>query len=274
MRERWLANVWDPTGSDDEVPSLDNPFPFTRDVNGHWYRPSGSVIAHEVGHVLGLGDDYFRTPNPDGTSSVTGYKPEAGGISYEAGGDATGTFTTGGVGVPDPTAVARVILQMKAAGVLPKCWKGTLQSKAVFSFPENGPAGAWLSCTDAWAVETTVITSSNGALSGQATSRRVSPLHCDRPAPISLAQVINFRIEGSYDAAALHLRFVGKSSEPPGGVDMTGFNALLGGIGNPKIVDLLMVGTKEARGPVKFDWATTRSKRNSSGDLSLECTTC
>ncbi|MGA2403816.1 MAG: hypothetical protein ABSG91_19270 [Syntrophobacteraceae bacterium] len=275
MLERWRANVWDPTGSDDTVPNLDNPFPFTRDVNGHWFQPSADVVAHEVGHVLGLGDDYFRTANPDGTSSVTGYKPEAGGITYDAGGKGTGTFTTSGIGIPDPTAVARVILQMKAAGILPQCWKGTLNAEAVFSFPENGPAGNWLKCTDAWAVETTVITSSDGTLSGAAMARRTAQVKCDRPAPVTMVSAMGFRIEGKHEATALHLRFVSDGvHEPPGGIDMTGFSALLGGIGDPKIIDLPIIGKNEASGPVNLAWVMRSNRRNASGHLVLECAAC
>jgi hypothetical protein len=134
LREVWTSNAWDPTGPDDIVPNLDNSFPFTRDVNGHWYRPDAGTIAHEVGHVLGLGDDYFRTQNPDGTSSVTGRKSSGemfpgldAPFSTEDGQQVfSGTFTTSGIGAPTPDAVARVVEQMKAAGVLPQCWKGAL----------------------------------------------------------------------------------------------------------------------------------------------------
>jgi hypothetical protein len=164
---------------------------------------------------------------------------------------------------------------MKAAGILPQCWEGTLHAKAVFTFPENGPAGNWLKCTDAWAVEMTVITSSDGTLSGEAKARRTEPVKCDRPAPVTMVQAVGFRIEGKYEATALHLRFVPDGVDmPPGGIDMTGFNVLLGGSGDTKIIDLPIVGKTEASGPVNLEWVMRSNKRNASGHLALKCTTC
>ena len=155
-----------------------------------------------------------------------------------------------------------------------KTWKGTLRADAVYSVPVNGPAGAWRTCRDAWAAETTVVLGSKGKLEGYATARRVSPLKCEYPVSVSLAEVIHFKIEGTHDAAALHLHFAHKSSEPSGGVDWTGFSAVLMGMENPKIIDLPIVGKKEARSPVALDWVSGVNKRNISGDISLICADC
>ena len=121
---------WEATGPDDNVPTLDNPFPYQRDVSGTWNDDvlDPNVVGHEVGHVLGLGDDYYVTCkdfNDRSTCKTTGKKPTGEGIEGldMSGG---GTFTTNGAGSPDPSAVARVIEQMRAAGLLPSCWKGTL----------------------------------------------------------------------------------------------------------------------------------------------------
>jgi hypothetical protein len=120
-----------------------------------------------------------------------------------------------------------------------------------------------------------VVLGSKGKLVGYATARRVSPLKCEYPVSVPLAEVIRFTVEGTHDAAAWHLHFVHKSSEPSGGIDWTGISAVLAGIENPnpKIIDLTIVG-KEAHGPVALDWISGVNKRKISGDISLQCTDC
>ena len=71
-------NYWNSSGPDDQVPTLDNPFPYQRDFNGVWSVVDPGVLAHEVGHVLGLGDDYYVTCTniqDRSTCKTTGYKP-------------------------------------------------------------------------------------------------------------------------------------------------------------------------------------------------------
>jgi hypothetical protein len=269
LREAWVTNSWDPTGPDDNVPSRDNSFPFTRDASGHWYRPSARTIAHEVGHVLGLGDDYFRTPNADGTSSVTGYKPEAEGIfGYGQGGQgAGGTFTTSGTGKPDPVAIARVIQQMKEAGILPQCWKGTMQATAVYVVDKQR-------CTDSWSVDMTLITDSDGAASGQAKAQRTAAVKCTYQFPFNPVQSVAFSVEGRRQNSMLQLRFIGGPFQPPGSIDMTGFTGLVQGIGTPKTVDIPIVGKDQARATTQFAWTTGGKVRNGSGQTRLKCTTC
>jgi len=219
-----------------------------------------NYVAHEVGHLIGLGDEYTVTgSNPRTTKPLPGRE---------------NTLMADG-GRIDAALLKQLLKRLKdETHQMPDCLKGTLHANAVYSVPKNGPAGAWWKCTDAWAVDMTVIAAADGALSGQAISRRDAPPKCEWPATATWTQVVNFQIAGSRDAAALHLRFVYKSDEPAGGVDMTGFNALLAGFGNPKVIDLPIVGNKQARGPVTFDWADPSNKRNVAGDLSLECTTC
>jgi hypothetical protein len=288
MRESWMVNGWYSTGPDDIHPDRDYSFPFTGDVYGHWFRPSAATIGHEVGHVLGLGDDYFRHGNPDGTSSVGGRKPTGEMIenadtpvvrpsaddiadAKAEGGTAEswfgGTFTTSGVGMPDPAAVARVIEQMKAAGILPQCWKGTLQGDAVFVVDKQR-------CTDSWKVDMTVITRKEGEASGEATARRTAGLKCTYQYPVNLVQAVTYRIEGQRQSSALQLRFTTKAYEPSGSIDVVGFTALLQGIGTPTMVALPIVANTEAKGRVSLQSVIGPNVRNASGDAFLKCTTC
>ncbi len=122
-------NYWNSSGPDDLVPTLDNPFPYQRDFDGVWNTPYPDIIAHEVGHVLGLGDDYYiscKNINDRSTCYTSGYKPTGEGIQG-LDMDPGGTFTTSGAGIPDPTTVFRVIEQIRAAGLLPQCWIGTFR---------------------------------------------------------------------------------------------------------------------------------------------------
>jgi hypothetical protein len=121
-------SLWEATGPDDMIPSADFPFAYTRDMVGLFNTPDPSILAHEIGHALGLGDDYLGRGV---------FKPEAGGIGDTAGGVVfldedgdpiqPGSFMTHGVGLPEPVHLARAVAMMKEAGMLPPCaWTGRL----------------------------------------------------------------------------------------------------------------------------------------------------
>lgn len=113
-------SYWDSTGPDDRDPTSDFPFAYTRDMTGVFATPDPRILAHEIGHAVGLGDDYYH-------SRV--YKPEAGGIGERAGGVVfldragdeipPGTFMTRGAGGPEPLHLIRMVSMMKRAGVFP-----------------------------------------------------------------------------------------------------------------------------------------------------------
>ena len=135
---------WNATGPDDMVPDRDFPFAYSRDMRGVFNTPDPEILSHEIGHAMGLGDDYFKKG---------GNKPEARGIAERAGGvlfvDQDGnvvardSFMTSGVGGPEAVHLWRVVAMMKEAGVLPACrWVGTIKVQAVGNiYDEEGELG-------------------------------------------------------------------------------------------------------------------------------------
>src|SRR5207244_7537162 len=46
-------------------PTDDNQIPYSTALNGYWAPINGGIAAHEVGHALGLGDDYQLVSKQD-----------------------------------------------------------------------------------------------------------------------------------------------------------------------------------------------------------------
>ncbi|MFY9577980.1 MAG: hypothetical protein WAQ33_01515 [Gaiellaceae bacterium] len=53
-------------------PTDDNQIPYSTALNGYWAPINGGIAAHEVGHALGLGDDYDLVSNQDEEGLRTG----------------------------------------------------------------------------------------------------------------------------------------------------------------------------------------------------------
>ena len=96
------------------MPTRDFPFAYTRDMEGYWNAPDGATVAHEVGHAMGLGEDYFVMADENEKRVLTGQKAEP-----ELG-EANSIMRDSGLR-PDAIMVFRIIEQMQEAGVLPNC---------------------------------------------------------------------------------------------------------------------------------------------------------
>ena len=141
------ANWWEATGPDDQVPTRDFPFAYSRDMVGHWGAPDGETVAHEVGHAMGLGDDYFVMSDDNGDRVLTGGKAErelgeADSVMYNH------------HHAPDSAIVFRILAQMQEAGVLPQCtrdlltvyvWEGDIKKEFVQQANQDSLhiAGKW-----------------------------------------------------------------------------------------------------------------------------------
>ncbi len=260
-------NYWNSSGPDDLVPTLDNPFPYQRDFNGVWNTPYPDIIAHEVGHVLGLGDDYYiscKNINDRSTCYASGYKPTGEGIQG-LDMDPGGTFTTSGTGIPDPTTVFRVIEQIRAAGLLPQCWKGTMKiSVASYKEPNR--------CTDSWTADMKVLVSDKGVASGSGTAHRASAVVCGHATPCPTPQVFNFSIAGESDQQSFRLKYPTTGASPPGACDYTAFGTVLPGFPKQRINTI----PKVTAGHAEAHYQVTEFFGTSSGsiDTALECVNC
>jgi hypothetical protein len=115
----------------DSAATDDYPSPFQHDLDGYWSPDMESArdFAHEVGHLMGLGDDYT-----DAGGSVEGR---------------SGTLMDGGDAI-DQDLVDRIGKIIEKAGIqLPRCWTGTMESDTSRLYLE-GVYGGHTHCTDRW----------------------------------------------------------------------------------------------------------------------------
>jgi hypothetical protein len=265
-------NYWNSSGPDDLVPTLDNPFPYQREFNGVWNTPYPYIIAHEVGHVLGLGDDYYiscKNMNDRSTCYTSGYKPTGETIP-----DApllgivdpnAGTFTTDGTGIPDPVTVYRIIQQIRAAGLLPQCWKGTMKiSTDSYKLAQR--------CTDSWTADMKVVVSDKGVASGSGTAHRASAVVCVHATPCATPQVFTFRIGGESDRQSFRLKYTTTGATPAGSCDYTAFGTVLPGFPKQRVNTIPIVGASRAEAHYQVIEFFNTAK--GSFDTALDCTSC
>lgn len=159
--------VYDPATND---PAKDTTSAFTSDLEGLWGAVDVQTISHEVGHLLGLGDDYTDTKDANG--EVNGAKPVAG---------RAGTLMADGGGVIDQNIVDRVgELVEKAGKKLPTCWTGTVHDDVV---DNAGTAGI---CSGPWDAAIKLTADGDGKLAGTMTTTN-APLSSCGSAQFALA---------------------------------------------------------------------------------------
>jgi hypothetical protein len=111
MWTSYRSHVYRGTGSERGV---DNSLPFQGSAEGFWGTGNSVEIAHEVGHILGLGDDYTDVVNSEG--EVVGSEPKPG---------REGTLLDSGSSV-DQEIVDRIGENAAEQLELPPCINGTV----------------------------------------------------------------------------------------------------------------------------------------------------
>jgi len=162
METEWGGSSARPVVFDPYEPKLpataDFASPYTHDLDGDWSpdMKSDRDYAHEVGHLMGLGDDY----NDHG--SVAGR---------------AGTLMDGGDAI-DQNLVNRIGNIIKKAGIkLPSCWTGTIESDTSRVYLE-GIYGGHTHCTDRWRGTLEFGIAADGKIEGNGEAHLLSKPTC------------------------------------------------------------------------------------------------
>jgi len=127
-------------------PRGDTTFPYENATDGAWGDLPAAGFAHEVGHLMGLGDDYTEvSKNPRVTKPLPGRQH---------------TLMADG-GPVDKALVDRLGAVLRKAGKLPSsCWTGAIRVRVVETFPEGTV------CNLAGDGRVTLIVAGSGEVSG------------------------------------------------------------------------------------------------------------
>ena len=212
--------------------------------------------AHEIGHLMGLGDDYRE--HHQGFHPAMSCLPGRGDTLMCD--DRTGKI--------DQNLADRLADILNKAGLLPQCWKGTLNIASTFL--PNKP-NTW---SDTWKADFRVVVDAAGTASGSGINRRASPVkgHAIGGPP---AQEMSIRVSGDADHARLRLRFrPGGAGSPAGSADFSRVQVVLNGsidFQNPRTYVFPVTAPGVAKG--QFDYPNDRTQAGSI-DGQLECATC
>lgn len=179
---------------------------YTSDLGGEWAAQESNVTAHEVGHLMGLGDDYSDPPGGGPSVPLSGR---------------TGTLMAGSENpVIDQNLVDRLGKLMEKAGIkLPSCWTGTIDSNTSRTYLE-GIYGGHTHCTDRWHAKLE-FGIADGKIEGNGEARPTSRPTCYAGVG-KLATLQTFIVRGTSSDKELKLQLVYEHID---GVSMAGWSA-------------------------------------------------
>jgi hypothetical protein len=183
------------------------------------------VWAHELGHLMGLGDDYVK------------------GNDVRAGYCLFGRFATlmcDPTGTIDQQLADRLADILNSDGLLPQCWKGTMRIS-------TNHANLY---SDSWTADIKVVVSEKGVVSGGGTARRTSDVKSKRPMTCPSMQEETLSVTGEGDRQSLRLKFRAPAYSPPGSCDWTAVSIVLAG--SPQRINTIpLVGPSRAEANLK-----------------------
>ena len=231
--------------------------PYRRSLEGLFCASfmTTQTYAHEIGHFMGLRDDY---------SDILGSS-----ICFSGRG---GTLMCDGKTIDQPLA-DRLINILNTPGRLPQCWKGTLKIASIFLC--NKPN----TCSDTWKADIRVVVDAAGTARGSGINRRASPVKSPYPRPCFAGEAVqefSFGINGDADHVRLRLRFGpggGIPASPAGACDASRVVMVLNGTQSLAIPRTYVIPVT-APGVAKGQFDISFVGQTGSIDAQLECSTC
>ena len=236
---------------------------FTADLGGDWGLTTVPTISHEVGHLLGLGDDYTDVKDADGKAINS--KPKAG---------RQDTMMAGG-GKIDQGLVDRIGKLVENAGKkLPKCWTGTMTSSSNETVTADNIG---LVCSGTWTTALSLTIGPDGNITGTAVGAVDGPPACPRGHGANpQMEVFLAPVTGSATDTEFRFRFGTPSSyEPAGSADFTALTATIYGAdpsGATFTVPITSPG--RAQGEQSLQFVVGVNNSTSENTITLVCHTC
>jgi hypothetical protein len=213
--------------SNDLTPGIthndDTAWVYNNTTTGSFYESSMDIgtWAHEIGHLMGLGDDYGIDHALGGHGGSLPL-PGRGGTMME------------NHGVIDQNLADRLADIATKAGVkLPSCWKGTITSTSDRHYFDGG---ANYMCSDAWTGTLSFIVVGQGTVAGSGALNLQGTAVCQAPGAAGgthglppEVQTLNFSVGGERTTTGFDLQFNITSIFPPqpGSIDVAGIESLL-----------------------------------------------
>jgi hypothetical protein len=256
LPDKYRSRIVDP----DNLQNDDDDAPYKQQLAAFYTETSMAVgtFAHESGHLMGLGDDYFEQHG-------LGHRARDC-LPGRAGEPGVGTLMCNSrTGIIDQDLADRLADILNNDGLLPQCWKGTMKiSVASYKGPNR--------CTDSWTADMKVLVSDKGLASGSGTAHRASAVVCGHATPCPTPQMFTFGIAGESDRQSFRLRYSTTGATPPGACDYSAFSTVLPGFPKQRINTIPGVAADRAEGHyqvIEFFGTSTGSF-----DTALDCISC
>jgi hypothetical protein len=237
---------------------------FTMDLQGVWGVEDTATVSHEVGHLLGLGDDYIDVKDANGKVTTSAPLP---------GRENTQMARSHSKNV-DQALIDRIGDEVEKSGKkLPSCWTGTMNSSS--NYTVTAPDGG-LICSGVWSTSFKFTVQADNTVSGTATSTIQGTPVCTHPEflPTPVATMVS-NITGTATATQLQLQLNQVSFAPADGIDTTGMSASLYGFSSvPSTITIPISSKGHAEGSQQLQAISSVNSYTSDNAIALDCQTC